>query len=114
AEARLVLSLIAAGRMPQAPAQAYRAGAPLLEGIEAAPGARDALALDKVAAAFHRLNTLAPLAKPQLIKACAAVAFVDGSTNWKAASCLRSLCAALDCPLPPQVDSEAPAEEATP
>ena len=114
AEARLVLSLIAAVRMPQAPAQAYRAGAQLLEGIDPEPVAREALALDQVSAAFHRLNRLAPLAKPQLIKACVAVAFVDGSTNWKAASCLRSLCAALDCPLPPQVDSEAAAQGDTP
>jgi len=114
AEARLVLSLIAAVRMPQAPAQAYRAGAQLLEGIDPEPVAREALALDQVSAAFHRLNLLAPLAKPQLIKACVAVAFVDGSTNWKAASCLRSLCAALDCPLPPQVDSEAAAQGDTP
>jgi Zn-dependent protease with chaperone function len=114
AEARLVLSLIAAVRMPQAPAQAYRAGAQLLEGIDPEPVARDALALDQVSAAFHRLNLLAPLAKPQLIKACVAVAFVDGSTNWKAASCLRSLCAALDCPLPPQVDSEAATQGDTP
>jgi hypothetical protein len=92
-------------RMPEAPAHAYQAGAQLLEGLPADPVARDALALDKVSAAFHRLNLLAPLSKPQLIKAIAAVAFVDGSTNWKAASLLRTLCAALDCPLPPQVDS---------
>ncbi|HUD24260.1 MAG TPA: M48 family metallopeptidase [Burkholderiaceae bacterium] len=105
AEARLVLSLVATVRMPQAPAHAYQAGAQLLEGLAAEPVERDAIALDKVSAAFHRLNLLAPLSKPQLIKACAAVAFVDGSTNWKAASCLRTLCAALDCPLPPQVDS---------
>ena len=105
AEARLVLSLVATVRMPEAPAHAYQAGAQLLEGLPADPVARDALALDKVSAAFHRLNLLAPLSKPQLIKAIAAVAFVDGSTNWKAASLLRTLCAALDCPLPPQVDS---------
>jgi hypothetical protein len=105
AEARLVLSLVATVRLPEAPAHAYQAGAQLLEGLPADPVARDALALDKVSAAFHRLNLLAPLSKPQLIKASAAVAFVDGSTNWKAASLLRTLCAALDCPLPPQVDS---------
>jgi hypothetical protein len=114
AEARLVLSLIATVRMPEAPAHAYQAGARLLEGIDAEPVGRETIALDKVSAAFHRLNLLAPLAKPQLIKACVAVAFVDGSTNWKAASCLRTLCAALDCPLPPQVDSEAQAEGGAP
>jgi len=104
-EAQLVLSLVATVRMPEAPARAYQAGARLLEGLAAEPVARDAIHLEKVSAAFHRLNGLAPLSKPQLIKAIAAVAFADGSTNWKAASCLRTLCAALDCPLPPQVDS---------
>jgi len=114
AEVRLVLSLLAAVRMPEAPARAYQAGASLLEGIEAEPVGREALGLDKVSAAFHRLNLLAPLVKPQFIKACVAVAFVDGSTNWRAASCLRTLCAALDCPLPPQVDAEAQGEGGAP
>ena len=59
--------------------------------------------LDGVSAALDRLNQLAPLAKPQLIKAATAVAFVDDETNWKAASSLRMICAALDAPLPPQV-----------
>jgi Zn-dependent protease with chaperone function len=105
AEARLVLSLLATVRMPQAPARAYQAGARMLEGLAADPVGREAIVLDQVSAAFRRLNLVAPLSKPQLIKASAAVAFVDGSTNWKAASCLRTLCAALDSPLPPQVDS---------
>jgi len=43
---------------------------------------------------------------PALIKACAAVAFVDGATEWKAASCLRTICAALDSPLPPQLGDD--------
>jgi hypothetical protein len=111
-EATLILSLVAAVRMPQAPAHAYQAGAQALEGVDTQPAERDALALDKVSAALRRLSALAPLAKPQFIKACVAVAFVDGSTNWKAASCLRTLCAALDCPLPPQVDEEAAAQDA--
>jgi hypothetical protein len=43
------------------------------------------------------------------------VAFIDGETNWKAASCLRTICIALDSPLPPQVIAEqdlAPADQA--
>jgi hypothetical protein len=104
-EVRLVLSLIASVRMREAPARAYEAGARGLQAIPAAPVAPSELALDKVSAALRRLNSLAPLVKPQFIKACVAVAFVDGSTNWKAASCLRTLCAALDCPLPPQVEA---------
>jgi len=35
-----------------------------------------------------------------------AVAFVDGQSQWKAASCLRTICAALDAPLPPQLLEE--------
>ena len=62
-----------------------------------------AVRLDDVSAALTRLNELAPLAKPQLIKAATAVAFVDDETNWQAASTLRMICAALDAPLPPQV-----------
>jgi len=112
AEARLVLSLVATVRMPEAPAHAYQAGARLLDGAGTEPIGREALALDKVSAALHRLNLLAPLAKPQFIKACVAVAFVDGSTNWRAASCLRTLCAALDCPLPPQIESDEQAQDA--
>ena len=59
--------------------------------------------LDDVSAALDRLNQLAPLAKPQLIQAAAATAFVDNETNWRAASALRMICASLDAPLPPQV-----------
>ena len=110
-EARQALSLVATVRMPQAPAKAYTAGAALLQGIDPNPIARDGLGLERISQALHRLNGLAPLAKPQFIKACVAVAFVDGSTNWQAASCLRTLCAALDCPLPPQVDSDAQAQD---
>ena len=91
--------------MRESPAHAYQAGAHLLEGIDPEPLGREALVLNQVSAALRRLNLLAPLAKPPLIKACAAVAFVDGSTRWEAASCLRTVCAALDCPLPPQVDA---------
>ena len=113
-ETRLVLSLVATVRLPQDPAHAYHAGAPLSDGAAAEPVGRDELALNKVSAALHRLNLLWPLAKPQFIKACVAVAFVDGSTNWKAASCLRTLCAALDCPLPPQVDADAEGQDGSP
>jgi Zn-dependent protease with chaperone function len=113
-ETQLVLSLVAMVRLPQDPAHAYHAGAALCDGAPAEPLGRDQLALNKASAALHRLNLLWPLAKPQFIKACVAVAFVDGSTNWKAASCLRTLCTALDCPLPPQVEAEADAEDPNP
>ena len=44
-----------------------------------------------------------PLAKPVLVKACAATAWDDGDArvDWRAASALRTVCAALDAPMPP-------------
>jgi len=101
AETALVLSLLASVRLPEQPERAYNAGVLLLAGIEPARVPTEAIELDEVARALDRLNQLAPLAKPQLIKACTATAFIDGKTNWKAASCLRTICAALDAPLPP-------------
>lgn len=99
----LVLSLIAAVRLPQRAGHAFNAGALLLRDVPLAHVAVDALRLDAVSRALDRLNQLAPLVKPQLIKAATATAFVDDHTSWKAASALRMICAALDAPLPPQV-----------
>jgi Zn-dependent protease with chaperone function len=103
-QAALVLSLIAAVRLPDDAQRAYNAGILLAPGVDVARTSADAIALDRVADALAQLNLLAPLAKPQFIKACSAAAFVDGRTNWQAASCLRTICAALDAPLPPQVE----------
>jgi hypothetical protein len=102
-QASLVLSLAAAVRMPERAEHAFNAGALLLPGVDTSftPGA--AIKLDDVSDALDRLNRLAPLAKPQLIKAVTATAFADDATNWRAASTLRMICAALDAPLPPQL-----------
>jgi Zn-dependent protease with chaperone function len=111
-EAVLVMSLIANVRLADAPERAFKAGLALLPGVDAQFVAHGDIALDAVAAALEKLNQLAPLAKPAYIKACTAVAFVDGETNWKAASCLRTICIALDSPLPPQVIAEQDQEAA--
>jgi hypothetical protein len=111
ADAALVLSLVAAVRLPERPEHAFNAGVLLLPGVDAERVDAAAIALDQVAASLARLNQLAPLAKPQFIKACAATAFVDGATNWKAASSLRTICAALDAPLPPLIDAASAPEE---
>jgi len=103
-EASVVMSLIACVRLPEDPQRAFDAGKALLP-VAGPRVAQNALALAQVSAAFDRLALLAPLEKPLLIKACVAIAFIDGSSQWKAASCLRTLCAALDCPLPPQVEA---------
>ncbi len=98
-----MLSLVAAVRAPDRAEHAFNAGAVTLRGAEIRLVPAADIRLDDVSAALDRLNQLAPLAKPQLIKAATAVAFVDGETNWKSASSLRMICAALDAPLPPQV-----------
>jgi len=102
-EAGLVLSLMAVVRAPRRSEHAFNAGALLLPGVEVRQVAAAEVRLEEVSRALDRLNLLAPLAKPQLIKAATAVAFVDGETNWNSASALRMVCAALDAPLPPQV-----------
>jgi Zn-dependent protease with chaperone function len=102
-EAALVLSLVAAVRLPERPEHAFNAGAVQVRNAELRFVAMDEIRLDAVSSALDRLNQLAPLAKPQLIKAATAVAFVGDTTNWKAASALRMICAAIDAPLPPQI-----------
>jgi Zn-dependent protease with chaperone function len=113
-EAGLVLSLIANVRLPDAPERAFKAALATLSGVEATFVPQSAIALDAVAAAFEKLNQLAPLVKPAYIKACTAAAYVDGETNWRAASCLRTTCIALDSPLPPQVIAEPAAQAPLP
>jgi len=105
-EVALVLSLVASVRLPDAPERAFNAGLLLLPGVDATLVPAERIELDAVNRALDRLNQLAPLAKPAFIKACTAAAFVDGATHWKAASCLRTICAALDAPLPPQLGAQ--------
>jgi hypothetical protein len=102
-DAALALSLLAHARRPDRPEHAFNAGALLLPGVDLDLSPLAALSLDEVARALDRLNQLAPLAKPAFIKACAATAFVDGEAPWQAASCLRTVCIALDSPLPPRL-----------
>jgi hypothetical protein len=102
-----VLALMAQVRRGERAASAFAAGAALLPDLTLTMPT--AVSLDAVSQALTRLNELAPLAKPAVIKACAAVAFVEGRTNWQAASALRTVCAALDAPLPPQLEA-APAQ----
>jgi Zn-dependent protease with chaperone function len=102
-DAALVLSLVAVVRLPKRPEHAFNAGALLLPDANVQFVGADAIKLDDVSVALDQLNQLAPLAKPQLIKAATAAAFVDSETNWRAASTLRMICAALDAPLPPQI-----------
>jgi len=104
-DASRVLSLLARLRVSRSAEIAFDAGRTLLPdiGLQLLPAT--ALSLESLSDALERLNRLLPLAKPVLIKACAAVAVEEGGAqiDWQAASALRTLCAALDSPMPPQV-----------
>jgi hypothetical protein len=52
--------------------------------------------------ALRDLRALHPLAKPRLIKGCAACALTDGATSSERAL-LIGIAATLDCPLPPDL-----------
>jgi Zn-dependent protease with chaperone function len=113
AEASLVLSLVAALRLPESPDRAFTESAAFLPGVTLALVPATQIKLDALTAAFERLNQLAPLAKPALIKAATAVAFVDDQSRWRAASALRTLAIALDAPLPPRLAALTPAPAST-
>jgi len=53
--------------------------------------------------AVRTLSQLKPLAKPKLIKACAATATADGHVSGLEGALLQGIAAALDCPLPPSI-----------
>jgi Zn-dependent protease with chaperone function len=101
-DASLVLSLLAHVRAPDDAVGAFDAALMALPQVKLALVPRESLALDRIATALERLNQLVPLAKPAFIEACAKVALGGAQpSSWKAASCLRTICAALDSPLPP-------------
>jgi hypothetical protein len=64
-----------------------------------------AIGWSQVNQALERLNQLAPLAKPGLIKALLAAAMQPDGITLAAADLLRALCAALDLPVPPAVSA---------
>ena len=60
------------------------------------------LSLQQLGQALERLNTLAPLEKPKLLKACIACIESDGKVLVKEIELLRTFAAIFDCPLPPK------------
>lgn len=58
-----------------------------------------------IEAALYDLKLLAPLAKPAVIKACLAVVMPEGEISIVQAELMRAICAALDTPLPPILES---------
>lgn len=100
-----VLSLLAHLRTSRSAEQAFEAGRAALRGMSLKRLPASEISFKALGEALDRLNRLMPLAKPAFIKACAAVVYEEGSASidWQAASALRTLCAALDSPMPPQV-----------
>jgi len=63
------------------------------------------LKLPVVEGALNELNLLAPLKKPLFIKACVATAMADDKLTLAEGELLRAICAALDSPVPPILET---------
>jgi hypothetical protein len=64
---------------------------------------KNKLDLDKLNKALSDLVRLKPLAKPQLLKACAACITADKNITSTEAELFRAIADTLDCPMPPLV-----------
>jgi hypothetical protein len=63
------------------------------------------LRFDAVESALNELKLLAPLKKPALIKACVAVVMADDRLSLAEGELVRAICAALDSPVPPVLET---------
>jgi Zn-dependent protease with chaperone function len=103
AESEIVLSLLAhAGKGGMA---AFDRGMAALGGTGGVLRAPSELNVTIVENALNELALLAPLKKPILVKACAAVAMADDKLMVAEAELLRAICAVLDSPLPPILET---------
>ncbi len=84
---------------------AFKAGAAALElrRVTIAMDSRDDPNFSRLNEAVRTLAQLKPLAKPKLIKACAATAMADNHVSGLEGVLLQGFAAALDCPLPPSI-----------
>ena len=103
ADAQLILSLIAHATRGDS-AASFEAGSKEL-GIPLTLLAAGAVGLDAVKAALARLNQLAPMQKPRLVKALVQCALADGKLSLTDAELLRAVCSTLDSPLPPFLEA---------
>jgi hypothetical protein len=103
-EAGLLMSLLAhagGAGMPAFDAGMKALGLP--GGVLRAP---PELSIAAVESALYELKLLAPLKKPILIKACLEVVMADGRLTVAEGELMRAICAALDTPLPPIIETE--------
>ena len=100
--ATVVSMLVHAGRSRP---EAFERAMALLElnGHALRPSAE--LNFSAIEAALYELKLLAPLAKPAMIKAFLAVIIDDNTVTIAEAELMRAICAALDTPLPPILES---------
>jgi len=103
ADAQLILSLIAHATRGDS-AASFDAGLKEL-GIPLTLLAASAVSLDAVKASLARLNQLAPMQKPRLVKALVKCALADGTLSLTDAELLRAICSTLDSPLPPFLEA---------
>ena len=102
-DARLILSLIAHATDGEA-AASFDHGLKEL-GIALKLLDARAISLADVKTALARLNQLAPMQKPRLVKALVQCALADGKLSVTDAELLRAICSTLDSPLPPFLEA---------
>jgi len=107
-EVALLLSLVAHVAVPSSAARikAFMLGADICPQLGlSATQFKDAAAIKfpAVQQALDRANQLAPLAKPQLMKALLAAAGNNAPLAIPSADILRAICAAIEAPIPPAV-----------
>jgi len=103
AEAGVILSLLAqAGGGGMAAFNKGMAALGIAGGVLRSPSE---LNIATVEGALNELNLLAPLKKPFFIKACVATAMADDKLTLAEGELLRAICAALDSPLPPILET---------
>jgi Zn-dependent protease with chaperone function len=103
ADAQLILSLIAHATRGDS-AASFDHGLKEL-GIPLTLLAASTVSLDAVKASLARLNQLAPMQKPRLVKALVQCALADGKLSLTDAELLRAICSTLDSPLPPFLEA---------
>ena len=103
ADAQLILSLIAHATRGNA-ATSFAAGMKAL-GMPLTLLDTQAISLVQVRAALARLNALAPMQKPRLVKSLVQCALAEGTLTLTDAELLRAICSTLDSPLPPFLEA---------
>ena len=99
-----LLSILAAAGQDDVHAQitAYEAGAREIN-LELPYSKQEDFDYERLNDALSQLRKLAPLAKPALIKACAACVLADNRISTAESALLQGIAAVLDCPLPADI-----------